>query len=569
MKFKKIEIMFLVILTVISITLRFYGIDRPDFYADESVQVMAIKDFVATKNVAFLQVFNHPPLFLLAVSFPALLFGINEYTIRIVDAFFGALTTFIVYFLTRMWYEKRYAILASILFAVAPMPVLYSRLAFGYTMSLFFTIASIFAIEYLISHKLKKNHEVIMIFVSGILIGLTFLTRFNSLPIFGLYWLFILSYSFLRERNHFRKYLYYAFIIHLIALALFLLGILALGGVSMLVYVIYQFFFIILQQSTLLDSNFYSRPFYYHIAVLFDGISPFLYILLPFALIYLMIHKKRTRTDVMLSFLVFVFFIIITFQERKFSRHQLVIYALLIIALSRFIIKFSLEHIKKVNITVLSSIFILGTLSWTVFEIHQTHDFNVWGQVGDYIEKNYDSSVKVHAGYVKNRQVKTHLTRNIETSLSISSLNKGDLVIFAFLYENTTILEDTPFQDKSTLFENKFAGRKSRSVEFRPDYYKYVLEHGTLVKTFEYKGKTAVWIYQIKNTNDKGSYEDNPLDILAISGWKQLENSSIFGLWDVICDNFGKDNLINSIIDYLASGQQKKEIEMHCSKSKS
>lgn len=552
---KKSVMIFLIALGFASVILRLYSTGAPDFYFDEAIQAMSIKDFIATGDFSYLYLFGHPPLFMILMYFPAMLFGVNEASVRLVDAVSGILAVFAVYFLARIWFGKSNAMLASLLFAVAPLPALYGRLAYGYSLSMFFTIASILSIECLIRTKAGKKHEILLILISGILVGLTFLARYNSLPIFGLYWLFLLSYSFLMGKKYFKRYFCYAVAIHLTALAFFLAVVLAFGGFSRLVYVAHNFLFVILQQSTEIRN-----PFYYHIAVLFDGISPFLYAALPFALVYLLAHKKRTRADIMLSFIVIAFFIIITIQARRFSRHQLVIYPFLIILLSRFITEFSSNYLKKKQAIAFSFIIILGTLSWTILSIYQTHDFNVWSEVGDYIEKNYDSSVKVHSGYIRNRQIKAHLLRSVDISQNISQLNKNDLVIFAFLHENTTILENSPFEDKSTLFKNEFAAKRNKGMEFNPDYYKYVLEHGSIVNSFDYNGGTAVWIYKINDVKDKNLY--------ANTGFIDVPqaDTGLFGLWGVICNNWNKNNLIDLITKRITSMQQKKEINAKCLK---
>jgi len=555
---KKSEIIFLIILGIISISLRFIGIDRPDFYFDEAMHSMAMKNFIATGNSAELFLFVHPHLFMLLLYIPGLLIGVNEQSLRLVEGFFGVLSVFVVYFLAKMWYGKKYAVLSSLLFAVATLPVLYSRLIYGYNTSMFFTIASIFSIEYLIIHKFMKKYELIMIFVSGILIGLTLLTRYNSLTVFLLYWIFVLLYSYLKEKSSFRKYIYYAFASNIIALLFFLIMVLVFGGLERLIYVINNFLFVILEQSTEL-----LNPFYYHIALLFDGISPFLYFVVPIVPIYFIISKKRTRIDLLLLYMVFIFFIIISIQARRYSRHQLVIYPFLIILLSRFIITFFSNYTKKTKVFALSSFLILGSLSWTIYTVYQTHDFDIWSQVSDYIEKNYDSSVRVHAGYIRNRQIKTHLSRGLDLSLNISTLNKGDLVIFAFLYENSTILDNSPLEDKSTLFENKLAGKRNRNLEFGSDYYRYVLDHGKLVKTFEYKGGTSVWIYQINSTKDKNLYENHGFEGLI---GDQVTETKLFGLWHIICGSWNKDNLMDRIFKNIASDHQKVEIEARCNK---
>lgn len=552
MKSKKFELIFLAVLGIASIFLRFYGISKPDFYFDEAIQAMSIKDYIATGNFSHLYLFGHPPMFMLLMYIPALLFGVSEFSIRLAEAFFGTLAVFVVYYLAKMWYSKRTAVLASLLFAVAPLPVLYTRLAYGYGISMFFTICSILSIEYLISRKLEKRKEILLILLSGIFIGLTFLTRYNSLPVFFLYWLFVLSYSFFKERVKFKKYLYYLFILHAIALAFFILTVLVLGGMPRLIYTAQNFLFVIQQQSTELRN-----PFYYHIAVLFDGVSPFLYILLPFALIYLLFHKKSTRADILLSFIVVIFFMIVTIQARRFSRHQLAIYPLLIILLSRFIIEIS-GRLKKAQAMAFSGIIIMGTLAWSIFIIYQTNDFNTWTEVGNYIERNYDKSIKIHSGYIRNRQVRTHIDREIVSSLDITDLSKGDLVIFAFFEENSTILENSPFEDKSTIFRNEYAGKRSRMMEFGPDYYKYVIEHGKLARTFEYKGGVAVWIYEITSAKDKNFYRNTGIpDSLDTK-------TKLFGLWDFVCSKWNGNGIISKAIMAITSEQQKTEIEKRC-----
>ncbi len=547
---KKYELFFLVALGIISLILRFYSIGKPDFYFDEAIQAMSIKDFVASHDYSYLYLFGHPPLFMMLMSVPAALFGVKEFSVRIVDAFFGTLAVFVVYFLAKLWYGRKTAVVSALIFAVAPLTVIYSRLAFGYSLSMFFTISSVFLVEYLIKKKLKGKKEILSVIAAGVFIGATLLTRYNSLPVLGLYWLFVLSYSFIKERKYFNKYLKYAIFINIIAVILFLAVVVSFGGFPRLVYVIHNFFFVIFQQTT--ESR---NPFYYHIAVLFDGISPFLYFILPFAFLYLLLRNKK-REDLMISIIVLIFFIIITVQQRRFSRHQLVIYPFLIILLSRFIIGAGSGYFSG-SLNKILCILLIGTFLWSIFLIYKMHDFDVWSKVGDYIEKNYDSSVKVHSGYIRNRQLQTHISRPVDVSGNLSRLNKDDLVVFAFLYGNTTVLENSPMEGKSTLFSNPVAAEQNRKLEFDNDYYRFVLSHGTLVKEFIYNGGTSVWLYKINNLKGIGQYSSK-----FING-NELQ-TSLLGLWEMICRNFGTGNFIDKMLNSAISPIQKIEIEKHC-----
>ena len=78
------------------------------------------------------------------------------------------------------------------------------------------------------------------------------------------------------------------------------------------------------------------------------------------------------------------------------------------------------------------------------------------------------------------------------------------------------MIENSPFEDNVLLYSHK-------RTEYSPEFISYILKHGQLVKTFEYKGGTAAQIYEIKSI-DKNVRDPIKEDIFS--------NIKLFGVWN-------------------------------------
>lgn len=539
----------LLLIVLFGLILRVYSLSLPNLYFDENIQAHASGQF-AFKGIQPWTITNfHPPAYTWFTAPATLLFGPGEFSLRLTGAIFGTITILLVYWLAKKWYDKRTALIASALVAATPLHVIYSRLGFGEIGAAALVLASVILME----HILKQNRKGLAWHVSyGFLIGLILLTRYVTLNLLFYYWAFIFAYPLITKNKNLFKKTFRSLAIAGVSSAIFFFGMIYLtGGVERIIYVVHNIMMLILQQSTV-----YSNPWYFHLITLFDSLSPLMFIALPLGMIYLIYGKKRPRSDVLLVFLVAAFFITLSMQSRRYTRHELVAIPFAVMLVARFLSMISLKIRSKTASAAFMSLFFISGAAWSIYNVERVHDFNVWGEVGNYIDANYPKNTIVHTGFFKHWQVQHYVPREIDGTRKASTLKAGDLVIFTVLSENTTILENSPFEEKSTLWKRN----PYKELDYSREFEEYVLKHGKLVKTFEYKGGTAAWLYQMKSAG-------KPVDVLVEID--PLLTNRFFGIWDFICENWNKDNWVKSMLSKLFSETQENEVANKCKLLKS
>lgn len=93
----------------------------------------------------------HPPLFFILEYFILKLFGISEFSIRVLPAFFGCLSIFVFYKVVRSFFSEKISLIALFLFCFNPYQIYYSQEARMY--SLFMLISLIIIYYFLLSIK--------------------------------------------------------------------------------------------------------------------------------------------------------------------------------------------------------------------------------------------------------------------------------------------------------------------------------------------------------------------------------------------------------------------------------
>ena len=400
--------------------------------------------------------------------------------------------------------------------------------------------------EYSINKKCKKEKEYVFIISSGIMASLAFLLKYNSIVVLGLYWFFNLAYPlFKKNKENFYKIFKYFAVSNFVAFIIIIGTILSTGGIPRLIYVIHNFLFLVILQSTQI-----TNPFYYHFLALFDGLSPLLFLLFIVSIFFMFIYKNKIRNEYLLLFLVIAYFLIITLQSRRLARHQIIILPFLVTILSRFIM-LNVHKIKKIGkygFGILIFILIFSSGAWSIMEITKTADFNVWSQVKDYTNSNYPENITLHSNFLRGRPIRYYTQRDI-VSEKISALKKGDIVLI-WNFRGSTIPENSPFEDNLYFY-------KQEKVPGNPKFRDYVINNGILVKTFFYKGGDAVRLYKIKNPPLTNLSEEITED--------KIINTPIFGLWDFICNTWNKNGIIKKIILKTFSNDQISSIEKRCS----
>lgn len=89
---------------------------------------------------------HHPPLFPVLVGLSYYIFGLYEYSARLVPIFFSVLTIFFLYLLIRDLFNKEIAIICSFLLAVIPLSGYFGRIVSNEVQCVFFIVLTIWAV---------------------------------------------------------------------------------------------------------------------------------------------------------------------------------------------------------------------------------------------------------------------------------------------------------------------------------------------------------------------------------------------------------------------------------------
>lgn len=164
--------------------LRFYNLDYPPFFFDESVHTVFV-DNVLSGNYRYDPAFHGPLLFYLT-SIPVSIFGKFEFAYRLVPAIFGVLTVALIFKFDRFFGSCAYY--SALLVAVSPIIVNYSRFFRNESQILFFTLAFVYlTFRYLES---RKFHHLLLASISLSLFACSKENFYPIVPLLLIYFLF-------------------------------------------------------------------------------------------------------------------------------------------------------------------------------------------------------------------------------------------------------------------------------------------------------------------------------------------------------------------------------------------
>jgi len=128
------NLIIVLILTLVGLALRVYGLGGSGFWRDEAQGI-----FIAAKPfprgiIEALRNDGHPPLYYFIMHFWTILFGRGEWAIRLFSALCGALAVLLVHRLGRELFDDKIALVATLIAALLPLHVLYSRTARMYSL---------------------------------------------------------------------------------------------------------------------------------------------------------------------------------------------------------------------------------------------------------------------------------------------------------------------------------------------------------------------------------------------------------------------------------------------------
>ncbi len=198
----------LLLLSIIflSFFLRFYNLSQipPSLYWEEvALGYDAYSILETTKDhhgnflplISFESFGDYKPSVYFYILVPFIkLFGLNEFSARFPSAFFGSLTTLIIYLIVKQLLVKnklkeKIALLSSLLFSIAPWQLQLSRVAFETNLALFLFSLAFYLFIYS-ANNVKNQKTFFTIFLSSLFFGLTIYTYHSYkilTPLFGLF----------------------------------------------------------------------------------------------------------------------------------------------------------------------------------------------------------------------------------------------------------------------------------------------------------------------------------------------------------------------------------------------
>lgn len=453
MKMESKELFVLVVILFLAFAFRFVGAGVPVLNGDEADNVDAVL------NIDRVSPWERwagllPPMAIWVMSFFVSLFGVAEWAVRLYGAVFGMLTVCVVFFLARLHFGVRTAVISAAYTAVMPLLVLSNRDAHPDNVLVFFTMLAVLFWEY---GRLRSSW--VFIFLGGLSAGSAVISKYNSVALFGFYWLFLL----VTEWNLVKRFIaYLVFSIFVVVLVLFL----SFGAVANVVYFAHGILFWLFNQSLEV-----TVPWYYSFSVLFDGLSPFFFVFLPLAAV----RVRKCRNAWLHIVLCFFFLLLVTLQGRKFPRHFL-----LAVPFASIIIGVVLARWK----TVVVALLLTTAAGVSVYKILEYQNHVVWRDVGGFLLENTSSDSVVYVDGVEHWPVNyyTGYQRRVVSKLHEELLKQGDIVLIHELNRSTPFFVGSPLQNDLTLFSSAY----SVQYKFNEKFYDYALSHGKLLKRVSY-----------------------------------------------------------------------------------
>lgn len=179
----------LLAIIVLSIFFRFYNLELvPKWDFDEGYNMRYAYDMVEGKLLWFSIKYTfipHPPLFFMAYALVVKFLGVGVYTLRLLVAFYGVLTTIVLYYAGRELFNPKVGLTASFIYAVAPEVVFWNRIGFANNQLIFLSALSLLFV-YRYSKTLNEGYLLLGSFMAG-LSAITEYTGFVDIAVIVFY----------------------------------------------------------------------------------------------------------------------------------------------------------------------------------------------------------------------------------------------------------------------------------------------------------------------------------------------------------------------------------------------
>ena len=178
----------------IGLIFRVYNLDERGLATDETEKMLAAKNYL---KFSFFHDVEHPMLMKEMCALSILFFGETETALRLPNTIFGALTCIPIFLLAKILFDKKVALLSSLLWALNINAISFNRTAKEDTLVVFFGILFLYCY-----FKIEESPK--YYYLASIFVGLTFASKYISFPIV-IIWFFYSLYLLRKCCDNFKS----------------------------------------------------------------------------------------------------------------------------------------------------------------------------------------------------------------------------------------------------------------------------------------------------------------------------------------------------------------------------
>lgn len=203
----KVEVLVIFGIILVAAFLRFYRLpEYMTFLGDEGRDALVIKRMLVERDLPFIgpptSVGNIylGPLYYYMMALPMAIFWLNPVAAAGMVAGIGVATVFLIYYLAKQWFGFLPAVLASSLYALSSVTVIYSRSSWNPNPAPFFALLTILGV-----YKARKNKNYLWLALSGAALAAAIQMHYLAMilmPVFLILWVIELR-TVKGERNNF------------------------------------------------------------------------------------------------------------------------------------------------------------------------------------------------------------------------------------------------------------------------------------------------------------------------------------------------------------------------------
>ncbi|MDD5111990.1 MAG: glycosyltransferase family 39 protein [Candidatus Altiarchaeota archaeon] len=170
----------LIAIVLLSIVFRFYKLGTvPVWDFDEGYNMRYAYDLLQGQILWFAIKYTfipHPPLFFMAYAPIIHYFGAGVYNLRALTAFYGVLTTIVIYITGRRMFNPPIGLIGAFIYAATPEVVFWNRIGFANNQFILLSALSLYFI-----HTYSKTGKEIHLIAGSLSIGLSVITEYTGL----------------------------------------------------------------------------------------------------------------------------------------------------------------------------------------------------------------------------------------------------------------------------------------------------------------------------------------------------------------------------------------------------